>query len=101
MRMSGSSSLPTAFSRDSEIALVLVVVLVLVLEGSVLAGWLSSILRMPPCLQSRLSVRPAEEQRLRGQPARRSLPEFQAMGRSREADDEYEYERDAPPTFPV
>jgi hypothetical protein len=52
MRMSGSSSLLTAFSRDSEIALVLVVVLVLVLEGSVLAGWLSSILRMPPCLQS-------------------------------------------------
>jgi len=30
--------------------------------------------------------------RIRGQPARRSLPEFQTMGRSREDDDEDEYE---------
>ncbi len=47
--------------------------------------------RNTPTLQYSITPRG----RIRGQPARRSLPEFQTTGRSREDDDEYEAPFDA------
>jgi hypothetical protein len=72
------------FGENSEIVLVLVVVLVL--EGCVLAGWSSSILRVHSCLRSRSSA----------SIDRRKYNTFED-----EDDDEDEDERGRSPTFPV